>query len=112
MRARDYFPLGIATGTAFCNRTQETKLLVENLKNGKHTLLIATRRYGKSSLALHAIQLSQLPYVEIDFYMARSEKIIETYILNGIIDLIGKSLGPVDKLITSIKRYVKYLKPK
>src|ERR1700722_10837071 len=112
MRARDYFPLGVASGAAFCNRKQETDLLVENIKSGKHTLLMATRRYGKSSLALHALKLSKLPYVEIDFYMATNEKIIEAYILNGVVDLRGKALGPIDKLLTSIKRYVKDLKPK
>lgn len=112
MRARDYFPLGIATGYAFCNRTDETSLLIDNIKNGKHTLLIATRRYGKSSLALRSIQLSKQPYVEIDFYMASSEKIIESYILNGVVDLIGKALGSIEKLTTSIKQYVKNLKPK
>lgn len=112
MQARDYFPLGLATGEAFCNRKAETELLVTNMQDGKHTLLMAPRRYGKSSLCLHAIQISNLPYTEIDFYMARNEKVIEKYILNGIIDLIGRTLGSVDKLINSIKRYVKRLKPK
>lgn len=112
MRARDYFPLGIATGYAFCNRTEETKVLTENIKNGKHTLVIATRRYGKSSLALRAIQLSKQPYVETDFYMASSEKIVESYILAGIVEVIGKALGPAEKLITSIKQYAKNLRPK
>lgn len=112
MRKRDYFPLGVAIGSSFCNRTQETSLLIDNIKNGKHTLLMATRRYGKSSLALHALEISKFPYVEIDFYMATNEKIIESYILNGVVELIGKALGPVDKLLTSIKRYVKDLKPK
>ncbi len=111
-RVRDYFPLGLAVGSAFCNRQEETQLLVENIKNGKHTLLMATRRYGKSSLALHALKLSKLPYIETDFYMARNEKIIEVYILKAVVDLIGEALGPVDKLIVSIKKYVKGLKPK
>ena len=112
MKARDFFPLGIAAGQAFCNRQDETNLLLNNIKNCKHTLLMAPRRYGKSSLALHAISLSGFPAVEIDFYMARSEQVIERYILNGVIDLIGKALGPVDKLIASIKKSVKTLKPK
>jgi hypothetical protein len=56
MKARDYFPLGMATGAAFCNRTDETTILEKNIKNGNHILLLATRRYGKSSLAFHGIQ--------------------------------------------------------
>lgn len=112
MRARDYFPLGVASGSAFCNRKEEMNILLENIKHGKHTLLIATRRYGKSSLALNAIKRSGLPFVEADFYMASSEKVIESYILNGVVDLIGKTFGPVEKLITSIKKYLRGLKPK
>jgi AAA+ ATPase superfamily predicted ATPase len=112
MRARDFFPLGLAAGCAFCNRTDETKLLIDNIKNGKHTLLIATRRYGKSSLALHAIKSSKLPFVEADFYMANNEKVIESYILAGVVELIGKALGPLEKLMALIKKYVKNLHPK
>jgi uncharacterized protein len=112
MKARDLFPLGIASGKAFCNRQTETKLLVQNIQEGKHSLLIAPRRYGKSSLALHSIDIAKLPYCEIDFFLTRNEKNVETYILNGITELIGKTLGPVEKSITLIKRYVKNLKPK
>jgi len=112
MKKREFFPLGIATGSAFCNRHDETKLLMNNIKNCKHTLLMAPRRYGKTSLALHAVGLSKFPATEIDFYMARNEKVIENYILNGVIELIGKTLDPIEKLIASIKKYVKTLKPK
>lgn len=112
MRIRDYFPLGIAYGQAFCNRTEETKVLVDNIKHGKHTLLMASRRYGKSSLALHALAQSKLPFVEVDFFLASSEKMVEAYVLKGVIDLIGKALGPVEKLVASIKKYLQTLKPK
>ncbi len=112
MRARDYFPLGIASGLGFCNRKEEMSVLINNIQNGKHTLLIATRRYGKSSLALQAIKLTSLPYIEIDFYMANNENTIESYILNGVIELIGKTFGSIEKIVSSIKKYVKHLKPK
>jgi len=112
MQGRDYFPLGVATGPAFCNREQESKLLAQNIKHAKHTLLIATRRYGKSSLALHVLKRSGLPYVEIDFYMATNERAIETYILSGINELMNCALDPIEKWINSIKKHVKYLKPK
>lgn len=111
MRARDYFPLGLACDQAFCNRTAETELLLENIKYGKHTLLMAPRRYGKSSLVMQVLAKAQVPFVETDFYMATSEKIVEAYLLKSVVELIGKALGPAEKLITSIKRYVNHLKP-
>ncbi len=44
--------------------------------------------------------------------MATNEHAIQSYILAGVVDLIGHALGPVDKLIASIKRIVKNIKPK
>ncbi len=111
-KERNYFPLGIATGSAFCNRQQETQILVDNILQGKHSLLVAIRRYGKSSLALKALKQADLPCVEIDFYMASDEAVVAEYILNGVVELIGKACGSVEKLITTIKKTVKTLQPK
>jgi hypothetical protein len=47
---KNLFPLGIATGAAFCDRSEERKILRENLRNGTHTWLWARRRMGKTSL--------------------------------------------------------------
>lgn len=46
----------------------ETERLVGNIQHGKHTLIIAPRRYGKSSLAERAIEQSGLPSVKINFH--------------------------------------------
>lgn len=50
MNLRHRFPLGKAYGEAFYNHLNETKKLVGNIESGKHTFLVAPRRYGKSSL--------------------------------------------------------------
>ena len=74
MKVRQYFPLGKAYGKAFCNRTEETKKLVGNIENGKHTFLVAPRRYGKSSLCEIAFEKSGIPWSKIDFHLSVSEK--------------------------------------
>lgn len=112
MKPRQYFPLGKAYGKAFCNRIEETNKLMGNIKNGKHTFLIAPRRYGKSSLCEKVLELSDLPWAKLDFHLAMSEKDVERIMINGIIELIGKSIGSVEKLTTLIKKYAKKLKPK
>src|ERR1700722_786796 len=91
MKPRQYFPLGKAYGKAFCNRIEETNKLMGNIKNGKHTFLVAPRRYGKSSLCEKVLELSDLPWAKLDFHLAMSEKDVERIIINGIIELIGKS---------------------
>lgn len=108
----NFFPLGIAQGEAFCNRTHETEWLINNFKNGKHSLLISPRRYGKTSLAYKAINISGWHNAQIDFAMATSEQKIESYFTQGITSLISKILGPVDKTINLIKKYVGAAIPK
>ena len=112
MDARVYFPLGKAYGEAFCNRIEETNWLLGNIKSTKHSLLIAPRRYGKSSLAENAIKRSKLPNTSLDLHLAVDDKDIEYFILKAVADLIGKSIGKLNKATNSIKRYVKTLSPK
>ena len=37
----------------FCDRVDETRVLEENIRNGRNTALISTRRMGKSGLIAH-----------------------------------------------------------
>ena len=112
MKSRHFFPLGKAYGKSFCNRTEETKKLIGHIESGKHTFLVAPRRYGKSSLCERVFASTDIPYGTLDFHIAVSEKDAERIIINGTNDLIGKSIGSVEKLINSVKKYAKKLNPK
>lgn len=111
MKPREYFPLGKAHGDAFCNRHTETKWLIDNIQACKHSLLIAPRRYGKSSLAEKAIAASGLAMVGLNFNICTDEYDVEALIRQGVGQLISRSLGPMDKIINSIKNYVGHLTP-
>src|SRR3990167_8840339 len=80
----DYFPLTIAQGNAFCNRKSELELLKNNISLVKPTLIVSSRRFGKTSLVLHAIEHAKLPYVEFDFLSVINEEDIERIILKGV----------------------------
>lgn len=112
MSGRLYFPLGKAYGDAFCNRTEEIAWLVGNLKSAKHSLVIAPRRYGKSSLVANAIKRCKLPSVSVDMHLAVDEKDVETIILKAVADLIGTSIGQINKITNLITQTVKTLHPK
>ena len=111
MQRRLLFPLGKAYGDAFCNREEQTARLLGNIQNAKHTLIIAPRRYGKSSLAERAIERSNLPSVKINFHLCTSEEEISQLVLDSVIKLIGKSIGNIEKLMSSIKKYMTHLEP-
>jgi uncharacterized protein len=112
MSIRRLFPLGKAYGKAFCNRTTETEKLTTHIKSGKHTYLVAPRRYGKSSLCENAFSHSNIPHETVDFHLAVTEKDAEQLIIKGVIELIGKAIGTIEKLQNIIKKYVRNLKPK
>lgn len=112
MKLRKYFPLGKAYGDAFCNRETETAWLAGNMLNAKHSLLIAPRRYGKSSLAERSIEQAKLPFVTVNFHLCTTEREVAQLISNSVTKLIGLTLGRVEKLVTSIKKYVSTLNPK
>ena len=107
----DYsFPLGIAKDEYFCNRVSETAHLIRNIKSCTHTVLVSPRRYGKTSLAYRAIDQCGLPFVKIDFYMATSHKDVEKAIIKGINGIISQVTGVTEKILSSIKSYVKSIK--
>ena len=112
MNARDYFPLGKAHGDAFCNRTIETKWLVDNIQACKHSLLIAPRRFGKSSLAEKAIEVCGFPVVCLNFNTCSDEQDVDALIRQGVCHLIGKAIGPIEKSLEIIKNFVRHLTPK
>ena len=112
MEPREYFPLGKAYGDAFCNRTEETEKLLGNIRNGKHTFLVAPRRYGKSSLCEKVLSQAGLAWTKTDFHLAITEKDAERFIVNSVIELIGKAISQVDKLQSLIGQFVKTLKPR
>ncbi len=44
----------------FCDREEETRLLLRNLLNNRNTALISTRRMGKTGLIKHCFQMPEL----------------------------------------------------
>jgi uncharacterized protein len=86
----DMFPLTIAQGHAFCNREEETGRLQTCIEHQRPVLLVSPRRYGKTSLALHTIHKTKLPYAHIDLFAAVDEHDIEKAILQGIGRLISR----------------------
>lgn len=108
----NYFPLGIAKGDAFCNRVSERKQLVSNVQKNKHSIVISTRRYGKSSLVLYSLEESKLSYERVDLFVAVSIKTIQDQILKGVKNLITKVSTAPEQAVGFIKNYIKSLKSK
>lgn len=104
------FPLGIADGRYFCNRIKETNQLKKNIQHCRHTVLIAPRRYGKTSLAYLAIKKSKLPFARVDLFMTTNTSEIAQAIIAGIDSLLAQ-ISNAENLLNVIKDLIKSLRP-
>lgn len=105
--AKDYFPQGVASGDAFLGRREEIKALKHNISMAHHTLLIAPRRYGKTSLATDVLKKLKLPSVEVNFFLAVTNKAVERKVIKGVGELIEKITKKSDTLLRNIQNFFK-----
>ncbi len=106
--ASELFPLGIATGAAFCNRQNERKRLIQNIKNGRHTWIMARRRYGKSSLVAQA--LLDLKGVRSAVRSATLDLLL-TYDVESLDQVVRDSVGALaGRLLPRAQRPMRYLR--
>lgn len=103
----NYFPLGIAKDKAFIGREQDEAWLQKNIEAGIHTLLLAPRRYGKSSLVLHTLKHNHTTFAELDLQLCRSAKSIEKKILRGVEQIIASAVSEKETILTTAKSFFK-----
>lgn len=107
MAYETYFPRGIAVEPAFCNRVEERKRLIHNIKTGQHTLLMSPRRYGKTSLVNYAVKEANLPVGDVDLFVAVDARHIEQRILAGIKMAMNHVFSSTEQLLKSLRDHFK-----
>ncbi len=111
-KLEDCFPQGIAAGRAFLDRKQDLEWLMRNIESGHHTLLLAPRRYGKTSLVKHCLALLKLPYADTDFYLSVTQKAVEKKLIKSIQEVIGQVITKPEKIYNAVQSYFKRTKKK
>ena len=96
----------------FCDRVEETKILESNIQNGRNTVLISSRRMGKSGLIAHVFNRN---FVKTNF-KTFSIDLFPTSSLSEMILLLAKEItGPLKnkgtKMLESFLSIVKSLRP-
>lgn len=105
------FPIGIATGEAFCNRENERKILKGNINANRHTVLLAPRRYGKTSLVSEVTEQLSYPSCNMDFLLAADSRSVESATLEKIGDLLQLILPKTKKAKDKILNIFRQLRP-
>lgn len=106
------FPQGHATGRAFCNREQERKKLKYSLKHNEHTVIVAPRRYGKTSLIKQVLLDTKIPGQRIDLLPATNILFVHKAIKSCFSALINQ-ITPKTKLAKQkLIDFIKEMHPK
>ena len=92
----------------FCDRKFETKVLVDNILNGRNTVLISIRRMGKSGLISHCFSRRDVAdsYITffVDLYSTSSLSEMVSLMGKEILDsLKGKGQKVIDRFITTVR---------
>ena len=102
-----YFPQGIATDGDFCNRVNERTLLKRKIESNEHTVLIAPRRYGKTSLMAQILKENDFPGTSIDFFFVLNQSEVTKHIFDSVSDmmikLMPKGKAAANKLLEAIR---------
>jgi len=111
MDAIKYFPEGVAIGEAFINREEERKLLISRIKSNKHSVLMAPRRYGKTSLVTQVAHEMKLPYCAIDLLAAYSVEYVRDQIVDKVSRLALELSPSLSKAKAKLINIFKQMKP-
>lgn len=105
----DFFPPGLASGKAFCNRVKEREVLKVAILRGEHIVLVSPRRYGKTSLVTQVIHENELPFSSMDFLPATNSQYVKNVILTGISEVLSQILpkkkAAAEKLLSFLKGF-------
>lgn len=109
--AAKYFPEGVAVGNAFINRQEERKTLINRVNYNKHSVLIAPRRYGKTSLVMKVADEMALPYCSIDLLAAYSEEYVRDQVADKVSRLVFELLPNINKAKEKLVNIFQRMKP-
>jgi len=94
---KDLFPLSVAKGIAFCNRKAEREKLRAHIDVAAHTVLLAPRRYGKTSLSrtvceTWAAKSKSNVYIDMSMLAVWNENVVVEKIAEGVGEAIAEML--------------------
>lgn len=105
------FPNGVALGSAFYDRDEECKALIQNIDHNRHTVLIAPRRFGKTSLMRKVLDKKKYPHLWLDMMTLTSKEDIQKSIFEHASDLIVSMGKTEEKIKVLLKKCFSIFKP-
>lgn len=107
-----FFPQGIVTDNAFCNRENERLAMKASIESHEHVVLIAPRRYGKSSLITQVLKENNFPAVCIDLFFVLTQAEVTKSVAEGVSIIIGSLLPKTKTAGRKLIDFIIALNPK
>ena len=107
----EIFPRGVAQGTAFYDRGKERKKLKQNIECCAHTVLIAPRRFGKTSLMTQVLYENKIDNIWVDFMTITDKEEMQSKLLQKVSEMVVKLAPATKKLKILATKYFGNLKP-
>ncbi len=109
---QQYFPQGIAEEEFFCNREKERSLIKNSIASHEHLVLVAPRRYGKTSLIAKVLSENSFIGISIDLFFVLNQSEVNKVIAEGVSQLINKMLPKSTVVVRKIVNTLAELNPK
>lgn len=100
------------SGEIFCNRREEIKELLSDIRSGQNVIIYSPRRYGKTSLIKEVLRKARkegIVGIYVDLYAVLKEDDFVSIYATAISRALS---GPVEKIINSLKDIFRSLRPK
>lgn len=88
-----YFSLKVATEDVFCNRETELALIRDCIRDNEHVVVVAPRRYGKTSLIMRAIQQSKSPHAMVDLFCVSYQEEVARKLAKAVTEITRQFVG-------------------
>lgn len=106
------FPASLAKQAHFCNREEEREQLVKHIKQNMHTVVIAPRRYGKTSLINQVLFENTYPFAHIDLFLAADEQFVKKVLQDNLAKLLQSILPRKTQAKQAMIEWLRKLHPK
>lgn len=102
-----YFTTKVATDLSFYDQEEESRLLSSNIHKNQHTVVVAPRRYGKTSLIINTLNTIALPSACVDLFCVVYEEDICRKVAKAISKLIREMTSFSEKTLKLIEQCFK-----
>lgn len=106
-----YFPSGVALGESFINREKERAQLKKNIVANRHMVLMAPRRYGKTSLINQVSSEISIAFSLIDLLAVYDDESVRNTLYDKIGKLLIELLPPAKQAKEKLFSILSSLKP-